>query len=126
MFTQEQIKKAVKSKGYIYFDSPKNYDVNIIGIRCNNNDKVTNLFDKFLFPIIVVGSSEYCQNEEGKNDVGPLPKAPLAYYCWLVEHTQLQVSVAQVHPSLIVGKVVDAIEYKIFVAELLIHVFVIS
>ena len=48
MFTQEQIKKAVKSKGYIYFDSPKNYDVNIIGIRCNNNNKVTNLFDDIL------------------------------------------------------------------------------
>ena len=48
MFTQEQIKNAVKSKGYIYFDSPKNYDVNIIGIRCNNNDKVTNLFDDIL------------------------------------------------------------------------------
>lgn len=48
MFTQEQIRNAILAKGYIYFNSPKNYDVNIIGVRCNINNKVTNTFDDIL------------------------------------------------------------------------------
>ena len=35
MYTKKQIEKAVKSKGYIWFEDSKNkgYDVNIVGVR---------------------------------------------------------------------------------------------
>lgn len=50
MYTREQIERAVKAKGYKWFDdaSNKGYDVNIVGIRNNAPsivDKVTNVFD---------------------------------------------------------------------------------
>jgi hypothetical protein len=46
LYTREQIEKAVKEKGYTYFKGPKNYDVNIVGVRNSNTGKtVTNLFD---------------------------------------------------------------------------------
>jgi hypothetical protein len=53
MYTREQIEKAIKAKGYVWFDDPnrKGYDVNIVGIRKNNPivaDKVTNLFDDLI------------------------------------------------------------------------------
>ena len=47
-YTKEQIQKAVKSKGYVWFEdtSNKGFDVNIIGIRNSSTDtKVTNVFD---------------------------------------------------------------------------------
>ena len=52
-YTREQIEKAVKTKGYTWFndDSNKTYDVNIVGVRNNHPsiaDKVTNLFDDWL------------------------------------------------------------------------------
>lgn len=50
MYTREQIERAVKSKGYVWFTDPQNkgYDVNIVGVRNNATliaDKVTNVFD---------------------------------------------------------------------------------
>ena len=48
MYTREQIEKAVKSKGYVWFeDTPnKGYDVNIVGVRnASTGKKVTNVFD---------------------------------------------------------------------------------
>ncbi len=46
MYTLEQIKKAVKSKGYVWFDSTKGYDVNIVGVRnSSTNNRITNRFD---------------------------------------------------------------------------------
>lgn len=50
MYTREQIEKAVKSKGYKWFEdnSNKGYDVNIVGVRNNSPsvaNKVTNVFD---------------------------------------------------------------------------------
>jgi hypothetical protein len=49
MYTREQIEKAVKSKKYLWFNSNKDYDVNIVGIRnSSTNKKVTNVFDDFL------------------------------------------------------------------------------
>ena len=45
-FTKEQVERAVKSKGYQWFD-----DLNIVGIRNNNPSiakKVTNVFDDWI------------------------------------------------------------------------------
>ena len=30
MYTKEQLEKAVKAKGYVWFDGAKDYDVNIM------------------------------------------------------------------------------------------------
>jgi len=53
MYTREQIEKAVKDKGYKWFEDTANkgYDVNIVGVRNNAPsiaDKVTNVFDDFI------------------------------------------------------------------------------
>jgi hypothetical protein len=46
IYTREQIEKAVKAKGYVYFAGPKDYDVNIVGVRNSEpGQKVTNIFD---------------------------------------------------------------------------------
>jgi hypothetical protein len=50
-YTKEQIEKAVKSKGYVWFDDNQNkgFDVNIVGIRnSSTGNKVTNVFDDYL------------------------------------------------------------------------------
>ena len=52
-YTKEQIEKAVKAKGYVWFEDAgnKEYDVNIVGIRNNSaavGDKVTNVFDDIM------------------------------------------------------------------------------
>lgn len=50
-YTREQVEKALKAKGYVWFEDSKNkgYDVNIVGIRnSSTGDKVTNLFDDYL------------------------------------------------------------------------------
>ena len=44
--SREQIEKAVKAKGYVWFDGEKDYDVNIVGVRnSDTGQKVTNVFD---------------------------------------------------------------------------------
>jgi hypothetical protein len=46
MYTKEQIEKAVKSKGYVWFNNSKDYDVNVVGVRNSSTlSQVTNLFD---------------------------------------------------------------------------------
>ncbi len=46
MHTREQIEKAVKGKGYAWFEGTKDYDLNIVGVRNSaTGNKVTNLFD---------------------------------------------------------------------------------
>jgi hypothetical protein len=48
-YTREQIEKAVKAKGYAWFEGAKDYDVNIVGIRnSSTGQKVTNVFDDLL------------------------------------------------------------------------------
>lgn len=48
-FTREQVEQAVKSKKYAWFDSNKDYDLNIVGIRNTATGKtVTNKFDDWL------------------------------------------------------------------------------
>ena len=72
MYTREQIEKAVKSKKYLWFNSNKDYDVNIVGIRnSNTGNKVTNVFDDFLTISFRIGNEWqfYCWNattEPGK------------------------------------------------------------
>ena len=50
-YTKEQIEKAVKSKGYAWFEDPTNkgFDVNIVGVRnSKTGQSVTNVFDDVL------------------------------------------------------------------------------
>ena len=48
-YTREQIEKAVKAKGYLWFNSNTDYDVNIVGIRNSApGQKVSNLFDDLI------------------------------------------------------------------------------
>lgn len=52
-YTREQIERAVKAKGYKWFDDAANkgYDVNVVGVRNNSPAvyrKVTNVFDDWL------------------------------------------------------------------------------
>jgi len=45
-YTKEQIEKAVKAKGHVWFEGVKDFDVNIVGVRNTlPGSKVTNLFD---------------------------------------------------------------------------------
>lgn len=48
-YSKEKIEKAIKAKGYVWFEGAKDYDLNIIGVRNSaTGDKVTNLFDDTL------------------------------------------------------------------------------
>ena len=48
-YTREQIEKAVKAKGYLWFNSNTDYDVNIVGIRNSiPGKKVSNIFDDLI------------------------------------------------------------------------------
>ena len=47
--TREQVEAAVRAKGYVWFDSISDYDVNIVGIRNSESEEtVTNVFDDLL------------------------------------------------------------------------------
>jgi len=49
MYTKEQLEKAVKAKGYAWFEGAKDYDVNLVGIRNSAVGKtVTNVFDDWM------------------------------------------------------------------------------
>jgi hypothetical protein len=49
MYTKEQIEKAVKAKGYAWFEGAQDFDVNIIGVRnSSTGQKVTNAFDDYI------------------------------------------------------------------------------
>lgn len=48
-YVREQVEKAVKAKGYKWFEGPDDFDVNIVGIRnAKPGKKVTNVFDDWL------------------------------------------------------------------------------
>ena len=48
-YNREQIEKAVKAKGYVWFESPEDYDLNIVGIRnSSTGNNVTNVFDDIM------------------------------------------------------------------------------
>lgn len=43
---REQVERAVKSKGYVWFEGSKDYDVNIVAFRnSSTGQRVTNVFD---------------------------------------------------------------------------------
>ena len=49
MFTRQQIEKAVKNKGYAWFESNKDYDVNIVSVRnMATGRNITNKFDDWI------------------------------------------------------------------------------
>jgi hypothetical protein len=49
MFTREQVEAAVRAKGYLWFTSLSDYDVNIVGIRnSTTGSRVTNRFDDWM------------------------------------------------------------------------------
>lgn len=48
-YSKKQIENAVKSKGYVWFDSASDFDVNIVGVRnSTTGNVVTNLFDDYM------------------------------------------------------------------------------
>jgi hypothetical protein len=48
-YTKEQIEGAVKSKGYVWFEGEKDFDLNIVGVRNSTpGHKVTNVFDDII------------------------------------------------------------------------------
>ena len=72
VYTREQIEKAVKSKGYVWFDDSENkgYDVNIVGIRnSSTGQNVTNIFDDSL-------TVSYKENGEWKTKNWPATTDP--------------------------------------------------
>jgi len=49
MYTREKVEGVMRQKGYVYFTSDTNYDLNIIGIRNSvPGTEVTNLFDDLM------------------------------------------------------------------------------
>jgi len=71
-YTREQIEKAVKSKGYVWFEDKDNkgYDVNIVGIRNDSTgNNVTNVFDDYL-------TISYKENGQWKFHIWPATTDP--------------------------------------------------
>lgn len=69
-YTREQIEKAIKAKGYVWFEGSKDYDLNIVGIRnSSTGKKVTNLFDDWI-------SLSYRVNGEWKFHFWPATTEP--------------------------------------------------
>ena len=74
-YTREQIEAAVKSKGYVWFEGAKDYDLNIVGVRNSaTGDKVTNAFDDVMTVSYKVGGewkfhSWPCTTDPGKKGV---------------------------------------------------------
>ena len=70
MFTREQVESAVKAKGYVWFDGPKDFDVNIVGIRnVLPGRRVTNVFDDWL-------TISYKENGAWKFHIWPITTDP--------------------------------------------------
>lgn len=67
--------KLFAEKGYAYF-TKGSYNLNIIGIRSNNNNKVTNLFDDLLVVIYKADDQHY------KRQIFPITTEPGIYYMY--------------------------------------------
>ena len=71
MFTRQQIQTAVVSKGYAWFDSNKDYDVNIVCIRNNDTqDRLTNRFDDWITVSYKINGAWQCHVWRGTTDPG--------------------------------------------------------
>ena len=71
MYSKEQIEKAVKSKGYVWFNGAKDYDVNIVGVRnATPGQKVTNLFDDKLTLSYKVGGEWFFHEWDATTEPG--------------------------------------------------------
>jgi len=71
MYSKEQIEKAVKSQGYVWFDGAKDYDVNIVGVRNSTpGQKVTNLFDDKLTLSYKVGGEWFYHEWDATTEPG--------------------------------------------------------
>ena len=69
-YTREQIEGAVKSKGYVWFEGAKDYDLNIVGVRNSaTGQKVTNAFDDHI-------TLSYKENGEWKFHIWPATTDP--------------------------------------------------
>ena len=78
-YTREQIERAVKAKGYVWFEGAKDYDVNIIGIRNSNTvQKVTNAFDDVITVSFKING--VWQYKEWANTTDPGKKGVLEYH----------------------------------------------
>lgn len=80
-YTKEQIKGAVESKGYKWFndDSNKGYDVNIVGVRnSSTGKKVTNVFDDMI-TLSFKDESGVWQYYEWSNTTDPGKKSMLEW-----------------------------------------------
>ena len=71
MYSKEQIEKAVKSKGFVWFNGAKDYDVNIVGVRnATPGQKVTNLFDDKLTLSYKVGGEWFFHEWDATTEPG--------------------------------------------------------
>ena len=58
MYTKELIEKTMRQKGYVYFGSEKDYNLNIVGVRNSEPGlQVTNLFDDLMTVSYVINGS---------------------------------------------------------------------
>ena len=71
MYSKEQIEKAVKSQGYVWFNGAKDYDVNIVGVRnATPGQKVTNLFDDKLTLSYKIGGEWFYHEWDATTEPG--------------------------------------------------------
>ena len=78
-YTKEQIELAVKSKGYVWFEGAKDYDVNIVGVRNSTTGQtVTNVFDDVITLSYKVGGQ--WQYKEWANTTEPGKKGVMQYH----------------------------------------------
>jgi hypothetical protein len=79
IYSREKIEAAVKAKGYTWFSGPKNYDVNIVGVRNSEpGQKVSNIFDdKITLSYKLDGGWQY---HEWDNTTEPGKKAVEHYH----------------------------------------------
>ena len=69
-FTRSQVEKAVKSKGYKWFESG-DYNLNIVGIRnSSTNNEITNKFDDLLTVSYKIDGVWYFHQWEATTDPG--------------------------------------------------------
>ena len=71
--TYADYEKIFNQKGYAYFTCGA-YNLNIIGVRSNNNNKVTNLFDDLLVVIYKINTGKW------QRVVYPITTEPGTYY----------------------------------------------